>query len=310
MNEFEVISVNISEKKGTIKTPEDFITLDNAGVVNDAHAGPWNRQVSLLARESIEKFESKNNKEINPGEFAENITTRGIKLHHCQPLDVFQKDELLLEVSQIGKKCHGSNCAIFQEVGNCVMPTEGIFCRVKNGGKVYPGNHFTYKPKTFKVSVITLSDRVSSGVYEDRSGPYLEKRLKAFFSEHNRAHAIDRIIIPDDADLLSEHLSNAFDNEQDAIFTTGGTGIGPRDITPDIIKEYIDKELPGIMELVRYKYGSDKPQALLSRSIAGVKGKMLIYSIPGSAKAVEEYMNEILPTLMHSFYMVNGLDMH
>ena len=125
-----VISVNISEKKGTIKHPVGSIELNEMGVLGDAHAGPWGRQVSLLAKESIEMFAKDAGRQIQNGEFAENITTDGLVLHHTKPLDRFRIGGTELEVTQIGKKCHGDNCAIFREVGNCVMPKEGIFCRV------------------------------------------------------------------------------------------------------------------------------------------------------------------------------------
>ncbi|HEX7584798.1 MAG TPA: molybdopterin-binding protein, partial [Prolixibacteraceae bacterium] len=96
----------------------------------------------------------------------------------------------------------------------------------------------------------------------------------------------------------------------DVIFTTGGTGIGPRDYTPDTIRPLLDKEIPGIMELIRVKYGMEKPAALLSRGVAGVSDKTLIYCMPGSVKAVTEYCNEILPTIEHSLYMLEGIDSH
>ncbi len=96
----------------------------------------------------------------------------------------------------------------------------------------------------------------------------------------------------------------------DLIFTTGGTGIGKRDITPETIKPLIDKEITGIMELIRVKYGAIKHNALISRSIAGVIGNSLIYSLPGSQKAVEEYMTEIIPTLMHSIFMLHDVKAH
>ncbi|MDA3893502.1 MAG: MOSC domain-containing protein [Salinivirgaceae bacterium] len=141
----EVISVNISEKKGTIKTPRPSIQLNNKGVKNDAHAGDWHRQVSLLAEESIRRFEGKLGRKIEYGEFAENITTSGIVLHETKPGDFFKIGETLLEVTQIGKKCHGKGCEIFQAVGNCVMPKEGIFCKVIKGGTIQKGDKIEYQ---------------------------------------------------------------------------------------------------------------------------------------------------------------------
>lgn len=136
----EVLSVNISEKKGTIKTPRNVISLNSKGVENDAHAGDWHRQVSLLSEESIRSFENKLGRKIQFGEFAENITTRGIVLYETKPGDKLTIGETILEVTQIGKKCHGEGCEIFQIVGSCVMPKEGIFCKVIKQGTIKPGD--------------------------------------------------------------------------------------------------------------------------------------------------------------------------
>lgn len=310
MKSIKVLSVNISEKKGTIKVPVDSISLTNIGVVGDAHSGKWHRQVSLLADESIEKFSKEAKRHIKHGEFAENITTEGILLHHTKPLDRFINGHVELEVTQIGKKCHGDNCSIFREVGNCVMPKEGIFARVINNGQLKAGDELTYHPRILKVKIITLSDRASQGEYADKSGPQIKNLAKKHFEAINRQFAFENVLIPDDAEQLTEQINQAIDEKADVIFTTGGTGIGPRDITPETIKPLLDKEIPGIMELIRVKYGMEKPAALLSRGIAGVKNQTLIYALPGSVKAVTEYCNEILPTIEHSLYMIYGIDSH
>jgi len=135
-----VVSVNISEQKGTTKTPCESITLNNEGVMKDAHAGNWHRQVSLLAEESIVKFEKILGRKIEFGEFAENITTTGIVLFKLIPGQKLNIGNTVLEVTQIGKKCHGDNCQIFQAVGKCVMPKEGIFCKVVQQGQIKPGD--------------------------------------------------------------------------------------------------------------------------------------------------------------------------
>jgi MOSC domain-containing protein YiiM len=147
MKHVKVKSVNSSVEKGTIKTPLPSISLTTQGVENDAHAGDWHRQVSMLAIESIQKFEASAGRTIKFGEFAENITTEGMELFKTQPGDRFQNDEVVMEVTQIGKSCHGSNCNIFKEVGACVMPKEGIFCRVIKPGILKPGDVLTYVPK-------------------------------------------------------------------------------------------------------------------------------------------------------------------
>ena len=310
MKTFEVTSVNISEKKGTIKVPVEKVDLTEIGIPGDAHSGSWHRQVSMLGEESIRKFSKEAEREIKFGEFAENISTRGMELFKTAPLDKFISDDIELMVTQIGKKCHGDNCAIFREVGNCVMPKEGIFVKVLKGGSLSAGVKFEYHPRVLKIHVITLSDRASKGVYEDLSGPAIQKKTETFLLSKNRHFEFKSQIIPDDTNQLKTAVEDAISQKADIIFTTGGTGIGERDITPDVIKPMFDKEITGIMELIRVKYGMKKPNALISRAVAGTIGKALVYTLPGSVKAVNEYLDEILPTLEHSLYMIHGLDLH
>ncbi len=310
IKELKVLSVNISKEKGTIKQPEESITLNEYGVADDAHAGVWHRQVSLLAKESVDKFSKIAGREINYGEFAENITTEGFELYNTSPLDKLISSKVELEVTQIGKECHGSACAIFHEVGNCVMPKEGIFARVVKPGKVIPGDIFTYRPRVFSFQVITLSDRASRGDYEDRSGPRIIEIINKHFEKSPRQLEIEHTIIPDEEDNLRILLERAAAKNVDVMITTGGTGIGQRDITVETVKPLLDKEIPGIMEAIRIKYGSQKPNALLSRGVAGLMNNTLVYTLPGSVKAVNEYMTEILKTLEHLIYMREGLDAH
>ena len=135
----QVVAVCISEKKGERKTPVASVELrEEHGIVGDAHAGAWARQVSLLAHESIEKMQSMG-LEVDSGDFAENITTSGIKLFTLPVGTRLTVGEALLEVTQIGKECH-TRCAIFYQAGDCVMPKEGIFARVLRGGTVKAGD--------------------------------------------------------------------------------------------------------------------------------------------------------------------------
>jgi len=164
-------------------------------------------------------------------------------------------------------------------------------------------------PETLSILIVTLSDRASSGEYEDKSGPAVEGFLKDCLKESQFSYAIEREIIPDDASLLQAILSTG-SSGYNLIFTTGGTGIGPRDITVDVVSPMLEKEIPGIMELIRVKYGMDKPNALLSRGVAGIIGKSLIFTLPGSVKAVNEYMTEISKFLEHMVYMQYGVDKH
>lgn len=306
----KILSVNISSKKGTVKTPVEKIVLNDLGVEGDAHAGEWHRQISLLGIESINRFKDSAKREINFGDFAENITTQGIELVETKPGDRFIGTDVDLEVTQIGKSCHGDGCAIYREVGNCVMPKEGIFCRVIKPGKLKAGDELTFYPKIYKIQVITLSDRASRGVYEDKSGPEVVRLISEFFDNLKWQFTVESNIIPDDEEELRIHLAKAKELGYDLLVTTGGTGIGPRDITPDVVRHMLDKEIPGIMEMIRIKYGTEKPNALLSRGIAGIMGNTFVYTLPGSVKAVKEYMEEITKTLKHLYIMKMGIDGH
>ncbi|HPD65652.1 MAG TPA: molybdopterin-binding protein [Bacteroidia bacterium] len=310
MNGIKILSVNISEKKGTIKKPVSIIEINDQGVVGDAHAGFKNREISLLGIESFRKFEQSAGRKVAFGEFAENLTTEGMELFKTHPLDRFSNDSVELEVTQIGKKCHGDRCAIFREVGNCVMPVEGIFTRIIKGGKIKAGDFLEYHPKEFKILVITLSDRAAKGEYEDKSGPKVVEYLRQYFEEKERKYHIDTVIIPDHAKSLEILLDTAKKENIDLLITTGGTGIGPADITVDVVKPRLTKEIPGIMELIRFKYGQEKPQALVSRAVAGVMGQTLVFTLPGSVRGVSEYMDEILKSLEHLIYMLHSLDLH
>ena len=309
MKQIEILSVNISDIKGIVKHPVESIVLTSTGIAGDAHAGHWHRQVSLLAQESITQAEQKAGNTFPPGTFAENITTKGIELHKTALFDRFINDNVELEVTQIGKKCHNT-CAIGKQIGNCIMPLEGIFCRVIKGGELKPDNVLNYLPKIMKVHIITLSDRASKSIYEDRSGPLIKDLMTDHFTSVNRHFLIENTILPDDRKLLRETINRLVRQNTDIIVTTGGTGIGPRDISPDVIKPMLEKEITGIMELVRVKYGMQNPNAVISRSVAGTIENTLVYCLPGSPKAISEYMTEILPTLEHSFKMIYAIDSH
>lgn len=304
-----VLSVNISLEKGTVKQATDAIVLTERGVDGDAHSGLWHRQLSLLGKESFDRFEQMAGRKLAFGEFAENITTQGLELVDCKPFDRFSGTTVELEVTQIGKECHGSGCAIYREVGKCVMPKEGIFARVLKGGKLQSGDVLEYVPKVFRIEVITLSDRAFSGEYSDRSGPAIVEKMQEWADQHGLKSEIQLTLIPDSPEQLESILAS-FSESADIIITTGGTGIGPRDFTPDVVKAMLDKEIPGIMEHIRTKYGAAKPNALISRSVCGTMNSSLIFALPGSQKAINEYLEEIRPLLWHLLLMQHGIDSH
>ncbi|MDB9822422.1 MOSC domain-containing protein [Deltaproteobacteria bacterium] len=136
----KIVSVAVSEKKGTPKTQvEEISVIPDHGIDGDAHAGPWHRQLSFLAFESIERVRVKG-LDVTFGDFAENIATLGINWKKIPIGTRLQLgDSALVEITQIGKKCH-NKCAIYYKAGDCIMPREGIFARVLNGGKIRPGD--------------------------------------------------------------------------------------------------------------------------------------------------------------------------
>jgi molybdenum cofactor synthesis domain-containing protein len=310
MPRIRIISVNVSKETGTIKTPVEQAVVDGRGIVGDAHAGDWGRQVSVLGRQTVDRFVAETHRPVAPGEFAENLLVEGADLREAGLLDRFRFAHVELEVTQIGKACHGDRCAIFQQVGRCVMPTEGVFCRVLSGGVLRAGDEGEYLPRTLLLRVITLSDRAAGGVYADRSGPRIREILQEFFRATPWRIAVENVLLPDDPQRLRAELAAARDAGAEAVFTTGGTGLGPRDRTPEVVAAFCDRLIPGIMEHIRLTFAPDNPNAVLSRSVAGLAGAMQVYALPGSVRAVEEYMGEILKTFEHVLHMVHGLDVH
>ena len=143
----QIVAVSVSQRKGIKKSNlTECKLLADEGLDGDAHAGDWHRQVSLLAMESIDKIRGKG-LDVSPGDFAENITTSGLKIWEL-PLGtrLTVGSEALLEVTQIGKECH-DRCAIYHQVGDCVMPREGVFTRVLRGGTIRPGDEIRVLPQ-------------------------------------------------------------------------------------------------------------------------------------------------------------------
>jgi molybdopterin adenylyltransferase len=151
-----------------------------------------------------------------------------------------------------------------------------------------------------RVAVITVSDRAFRGEYEDLSGVHIVSRLAAAFPEAS----LDREVVPDDPAAIVE----AFERHGDAdfILTTGGTGIGPRDLTPEATRGYCDRELPGVAELLRVESYHETATAMLSRGTAGIKGSTIIVNFPGSLKAVQLCTRVLIPVMEHALSMLRG----
>ncbi len=298
-------SVNAAAARGR-KFPVERLELTRDGIRGDAHAGTI-RPVSLFNLAEAGRFYGITGAaKLEPGQFAENILFETDADLDVKIFDRFVKDDVVLEVTEKGKPFHDR----FREPGNYVMPREGIFCRVLHGGELRAGDEMEYVPKVFRAHVITLSDRASRGVYHDKSGPAVVGAVQNRFAKLGWRLETESTVIPDNEIKLRDLLETAIGKNTDLIITTGGTGIGPRDITPEVMKPFIRKEIPGIIEMIRWKYGMEKPAALISRAMAGVNGKTLLFALPGSVKAVNEYMTEIAKHLEHLVYMVEAVEKH
>jgi len=298
-----VVAVCISEKKGTAKqNVGKAYFLENYGVEGDAHAGKWHRQVSLLSHDEVEKFRARGAK-VADGAFGENLLVEGFDFKSYPVGTIFTCNDVVLEITQIGKKCH-SECEIFHQVGDCIMPREGVFARVLIGGSISVGDELKVgeKPYKFTAGIVVASDKGSKGEREDKSGPAIREMI-----EPAGYHVRSEKILADDEESIYRELVRLADEEQvDVIFTTGGTGLSPRDNTPEATLRAATKNVPGIAEAIRAYSLQITPRAMLSRAVSVMRGKTLIINLPGSPKAVKESLEYILPTLEHGLKIMLG----
>ena len=153
-----------------------------------------------------------------------------------------------------------------------------------------------------RISVLTASDRCSRGETEDKSGPLISELLK------DTAETVRYCCVPDEREQIAAALIEMCDAlHSDVVFTTGGTGFSPRDVTPEATKDVIDREAPGIAEAIRAKSMEITPMAMLSRAVSGIRGKTLIINLPGSPKAVRESLAVVLPVLDHAVETLSGV---
>ncbi len=157
---------------------------------------------------------------------------------------------------------------------------------------------------TIRAGIITVSDRGSQGTREDKSGPEIVKMLEGIGIEIG-----ERAIVPDEIDPIRESLIDFADcRKMDLVVTTGGTGVSPRDVTPDATMAVIDREVPGMAEAMRRESHRVTPHALISRAVAGIRGRTLIVNLPGSPKSVRENLSVILPAIRHAIEKIKGDD--
>lgn len=297
----KIIAVNISEQKGTQKkNVHSARVIEDWGIENDAHAGKWHRQVSLLADEKIEEFKAKG-APVDQGSFGENLIVRGIDLKHLPVGTRLQCGDVLLEVTQIGKQCH-SGCEIYKIMGDCIMPREGIFSRVLKGGVITEGDEINVVKTPRKAAILTSSDSGYAGEREDLSGPAIRELLEAAGYQ-----VVHTVLLPDDREMLSAEMARIADEQvAELLLTTGGTGFSPRDCMPEATMDIAERLVPGIPEAIRAYSMTITPRAMLSRAAACIRKGTLIINLPGSPKAVKEALEYILPSLEHGLEILSG----
>ena len=295
----KVLAVCTSEKRGIQKkNVEKAHFTAGWGIDGDAHGGNWHRQVSLLSADKIAAFNDRG-AGVAPGAFGENLIVEGFDFRALPVGTLLRCGDVLLETTQIGKECH-THCAIYHKMGECIMPREGVFARVLEPGDIAVGDEMIVEerkePRPWQAAVITLSDKGAAGEREDKSGPAIVERLK--MSGYEVAEAL---LLPDDQAKLALELTRLADQRQlDLILTTGGTGFGPRDTTPEATMSVMTRNAPGIAEAIRAASLKITKHAMLSRAVSVIRGKTLIINLPGSPKACMESMDVFMDAIPHA----------
>jgi molybdopterin adenylyltransferase len=301
-----IVAVCRSEQQGTVKQAVPEVELRKGhGIEDDAHAGSWHRQVSLLDEARIDEMRAQG-LELAPGAFGENVITRGIDLAR---LEVGRRlragPEAVLQVTQRGKECH-TRCAIYHQTGDCIMPREGLFARVLRSGRLRPGDRIVTDPSLdrYRFAVVTLSDRSSAGERDDAAGPLVAELVTAATG----GECVRRELRPDERPSIEQVLRELCDDELcDLVLTTGGTGLSPRDVTPEATLAVIDRVVPGMAEAMRAAGLAHTPRAMLSRAVCGQRGHTIIVNLSGSPKAVREQLAALAPVLSHALETATGI---
>ena len=303
--EGRIMGICISAHRGTQKQEiKEADIVKGWGIKGDAHGGNWHRQISLLSYEKIEEFRAKG-AEVAFGAFGENLIVEGFDLRTLPVGTRFCIGDAVLELTQIGKECH-SRCGIYQKMGDCIMPREGVFTEVITGGHMKVGDIVRViappKDRPFTAAVITLSDKGAAGQREDQSGPKIVQLLETAGYDVK-----ETMLLADDREDLERQLIRLSDQRQlNVIFTTGGTGFSTRDVTPEATIAVCDRMANGIAEAIRYYSLSITPRAMFSRAVSGIRKHTLIINLPGSPKAVQEALEYLLPHLGHGLGILRG----
>ncbi len=299
-----LISVNLGKIRGVPKHPVQEGTLTpDWGLVGDAHGGDWDQQISLFPVETLALVPKSIRAGFEENSFSENLTIEGIPPEKLRPGTILSVGSADIKILKIGKVSFEP-----PESGRpYIVSREGRFGRVLKGGIVKPGDRVKVleegrtEPDAPKLFLVTLSDKGSKGEREDISGRFL-----SWYATRLGAAILSSVIIPDEKALIKETLMKGVRAGADLILTTGGTGLAPRDVTPEATLEVIDREVPGFAEAMRAESLKITPHAMASRAVSGIAGRTLIINLPGSPKAVAECMEVIFPALRHAIEKLRG----
>lgn len=296
----------ISAERGTRKKEVSEAEMKLGwGIAGDAHGGNWHRQISLLSYEKIREFK-KDGAEVSFGDFGENLVVEGFDFRTIPVGSRFRIGDAVIEMTQVGKECH-NHCNIYQAMGDCIMPREGVFAQVISPGVIKVGDAVEMiktEPGAFTAAVITMSDKGHAGERKDESGPLLKSYL-----EENGYQVVESLLLPDEQEQLEAQLIRLADQRQvQVVFTTGGTGFSARDRTPEATVKVCDRMANGIAEAIRAYSMTITKRAMLSRGVSGIRKRTLIINLPGSPKAVAETLEYILPELGHGIGILIGAE--
>ncbi len=300
-----VRAICISDRRGIEKhSIEEAHLLPDFGIEGDAHAGKWHRQVSLLSYDKVRDFNERGANVID-GAFGENLVVEGLDFRSLPVGTRLYAGSAELEMTQIGKECH-SHCAIYKRMGECIMPTQGVFARVLKEGVIRPGDAMEAvlpaADRPFTAAVITLSDKGFKGERADESGPAAKAML-----EEAGYEVVECLLLPDEPEQLKKQLIRLADGRQvDLVLTSGGTGFSLRDQTPEATLAVADRNAPGIAEAIRSESLKITKRAMLSRGVSVIRKKTLIINLPGSPKAVRESLGFVLDSLDHGLKVLRG----